>query len=96
MQAPDTVYIINSLGVEVIKIEDLDNYSITNDYWSLIDSNNQLETVPMAIYSLHTFIIQSPSPCDKRTEWWTKYPRPLRQFFMKEWDLSELIIAYVS
>ena len=39
-----------------IKIKDLDSYSITNDYWSLIDSNKQLETVPMAIYSLQTFI----------------------------------------
>jgi hypothetical protein len=96
MQGPDIVYIINSSGVKDIKIKDLDNYSITNDYWSLIDSNKQLETVPMAIYSLQTFIIQSASPRDKRTEWWTKYPRPLRQFFMKEWDLSELIIAYVS
>ena len=96
MQDPNTVYIIDSSGVKDIKIEDLDKHSITNDYWSLIDSNKQLETVPMAIYLLQTFIIQSASPCDKRTEWWTKYSRPLRQFFLKEWGLSELIIAYVS
>ena len=96
MQDPNTVYIIDSSGVKDIKIEDLDKHSITNDYWSLIDSNKQLETVPMAIYLLQTFIIQSASPRDKRTEWWTKYSRPLRQFFLKEWGLSELIIAYVS
>ena len=74
MQGPDIVYIINSLGVKAIKIKDLDNYSITNDYWSLIDSNKQLETVPVAIYSLHTFIIQSASPRDKRTEWYPSSP----------------------
>jgi len=92
MQEPDVVYIINSSGAKKINIKDLDNYSITNEYWSLVD----LEMVPTAICSLRTFIIQSASPRDKRTEWWSKYPRALRQFFMKEWDLSELIIAYVS
>ena len=51
MQEPDVVYIINSSGVKKINIKDLDNYSITNEYWSLVD----LEMVPTAICSLRYF-----------------------------------------
>jgi hypothetical protein len=87
---------IDSSGVKTIDIQALKHVSITDEYWCLVDSNKKLEALPTAVYSLGTFIIQSASPRDKTTESWTKYPRPCRSFFMKEWDLSELIIAYVS
>ena len=96
MEAPDCVYIVDCSGVRRIDIKILRRVSITKKYWCLVDSNENLEVVPPAIYSLGTFIIQFASPREKMTEWWTKYPRPLRRFFMKEWGLSELIMAYVS
>ena len=97
MDKPDHVYIIDSSGVRRINsdIGALNHGSITEKYWCLVDSNNKLESVPEDIYSLGTFIIQSASPRNKRVEWWTKYTPPVRNFFMKEWSLSELIMGYV-
>jgi len=96
MEKPDCAYIIDSLGVRRVDIRVLYRDSITEKYWCLVDSNDKLETVPEDIYSLGTFIVQSVSPRNKRVDWWTKYPPPVRSFFMKEWSLSELIMGYVS
>jgi hypothetical protein len=98
MDEPGSVHIINSSGVRKIDIGTsvrVEDNTINNEYWCLVDSNDELETVPKAIYSLGIFILQSASPRDKRIDWCIKYPCPLDFFFMKEWSLSELIIAYV-
>jgi len=96
MEAPGSVYIIDSSGVKKIDITMLIPDSTTEKYWCLVDSNENLVTVPGAISSLGAFIVQSISPRENRTQWSNKSSRPLNHYFMKEWDLPELIMAYVS
>lgn len=96
MEEPGSAYIIDSSGVKKIDISMLIYDSITEKYWCLIDSNENLVTVPRAISSLGAFIVQSISPRVDRAQWSNKSSLPLNHYFMKEWDLPELIMAYVS
>ncbi|KIM46478.1 hypothetical protein M413DRAFT_8313 [Hebeloma cylindrosporum] len=93
MEENDTAYIINSSGVKKVNVTALNSTLITDDSWCLVDSNDRLPEVPKAITALRKFIIQTTSPHAERTDWWTKFPRRVYRFFMREWDLQELIAA---
>ncbi len=84
MNNPGFVYVVDSSAVRKVDLKDIHRVPITDKYWCLVDSNTNLVTVHTHIYKLGYFILQSASPRNQRIEWWTKYRRPLRTFFMKE------------
>ena len=94
MVKPDCMYIIDSKGGRKILARDFElDLAVTKEYWCMVESNPELETVPLDLLKLRSFIIQSRV---KRTSCWKKYPHPCLRFFMKEWSLPELIVGYVS
>ncbi|KAK0463201.1 uncharacterized protein EV420DRAFT_1523250 [Desarmillaria tabescens] len=60
--------------------------------WCLVDTNESLETVPEAIYNTPFFILQAALPKRKHLEWQNKVIG-IRQYVMKPFSLSELIIG---
>jgi hypothetical protein len=58
----------------------------------LIDSNQDLSTVPVFIRDLGLFIVQSPSPRQVHLEWTKKHVT--MRYFLKPWTLSELFVGY--
>ena len=63
--------------------------------WCLIDSNQSIDTVPMFIQDLDLFTVQASSLCPHRYAWIDK-TRPISQYFMKSWTLTELLVGYVT
>jgi hypothetical protein len=64
--------------------------------WCLIDSNQNLDTVPVFIQDLDLFIVQASSPRPHRYAWIDKATRPVLRYFMKSWTLPELLVGYVT
>jgi hypothetical protein len=67
---------------------------IPRSTWCLIDSNQDLSTVPVFIQDLNLFIVQSSSPRQDRLEWTKKQSRTTMDYFLKPWTLSELFVGY--
>ncbi|KAF9048103.1 hypothetical protein BDZ89DRAFT_1058044 [Hymenopellis radicata] len=65
---------------------------VPEETWCLIDSNNQLTSVPVYLVDSRRFVIQAASPRIRRMEWMQKVPHS-QYFLMKPWDCSELIAA---
>lgn len=69
--------------------------SISESTWCLIDSNRNLPDVPTFITGLKRFIVQASSPRAARVAWRDKSIRPITQYIMKPWSLSEILAGYV-
>ena len=94
MVKPDCMYIVDSRGVRKAATENFDQKSVAEAYWCLVDSNRELTTVPEDLLALGSFIIQTASPRENRTDWSKKTSYLHTSFFMKEWSLPELIVGY--
>jgi len=62
--------------------------------WALVDSNQNLITVPMC-YQNRLFVVQASSPRRDRFAWQDKANRTVLSYGMKPWPISELILGYV-
>jgi hypothetical protein len=71
------------------------DFQVSPSTWCLIDSNQELSTVPVFIQDLNLFIVQSSSPRQDRLEWTKKQSRETMDYFLKPWTLSELFVGYV-
>jgi hypothetical protein len=66
---------------------------IPKSTWCLVDSNRGLITVPFFLTALGLFIVQASSPRSNRIDWTNKTSKPVMRFFMKPWDLIELLVG---
>lgn len=63
--------------------------------WALVDSNQDLfEPAPVFRKGKPFFVVEAASPRLPRLEWVKKVIS--RSFYMKTWDLSEILQAYVT
>ncbi|KAF8195706.1 hypothetical protein K438DRAFT_781654 [Mycena galopus ATCC 62051] len=80
------VYLVSTNHAASISLKNL----LPVDTWALIDSNEQLTSVPPCITSMGTFIVQTTSPGVCRTEWAKRNYTHVR-WYMASWTLPELI-----
>ena len=64
--------------------------------WCLIDSNDELDSIPGFIRDQDLFIVQASSPRPHRYAWTDKASGSVFRYFMKSWTLSELLVGYVT
>ncbi|KAF7365111.1 Carboxylic ester hydrolase [Mycena venus] len=64
---------------------------LPRDTWALIDSNEQISSVPPCITSMRSFVIQTTSPKAFRTDWIAKRGYGVVWWYMASWTLPELI-----
>ena len=61
--------------------------------WCLVDSNRGLMMVPPFLTDLGLFIVQVSSPRSNNVDWIKKALRLIFRFYMKVWDLTELLVG---
>jgi hypothetical protein len=97
---PSQVYYFGPEGAFLLKISDADQNAaaefskvLPRSTWCLVDSNAELQEMPMFIRHLPLFAIQAASPRWSRIKWGNKHKIML--YYMKPWSLTELIIGYL-
>jgi hypothetical protein len=94
-------YYFHAEGVSIISVDkSLIATDIRNQFdpstWCLVDSNLRLGAMPGFIQDLDFFIVQAASSRQHHLIWTDKVSRPVRRYYMKVWDIPELIAGYVN
>ncbi|KAJ7193368.1 hypothetical protein GGX14DRAFT_478718 [Mycena pura] len=82
-----TVYVLRTEDIRPTQLREL----LPQDTWALIDSNDDISSVPSCITSMRTFVIQATSARVFRTEWAPKRSYGAIRWYMASWTLGELI-----
>jgi hypothetical protein len=62
MAKADCIYVVDSNGIRKEPAEEFGQSLVNEECWCLVDSNNDLQTVPTKLLTLWSFIIQTTSP----------------------------------